>query len=142
MRIQRFDDERWDVACQALAEARKYNHQHNIPILVEGKRDVETLRKMGFRGPIERIHRGKPLDAVIVALVESYRIPRNELGFNLYLLMDWDRTGGRLQKKIIESMTGMEIKISDELRQVLSKAMKPDTRCVEELPSFLRQDDP
>ena len=39
-------------------------------------------------------------------------------------------------------MAGLEINVSDELRQVLSKAMKPDTRCVEDLTSFLGQDDP
>jgi len=137
MRIQRFDDERWDVACQALAEARKYNHQHNIPILVEGKRDVETLRKMGFRGPIERIHRGKPLDAVIVALVESYRIPRNELGFNLYLLMDWDRTGGRLQKICRTNFESLDFRIDEQLRKTLMKYLFSITTTVEGLSGFL-----
>jgi 5S rRNA maturation endonuclease (ribonuclease M5) len=57
-------------------------------------------------------------------------------------LMDWDRTGGRLQKRLMDSMTSLDIKPSDECRRALSKAMKPDTMCVEDLPSFLGEYDP
>lgn len=137
MRNQRFDDERWDIAGQALAEARKNNHQHNIPILVEGKRDVETLRNLGFSGPIERIHRGQPLDAVIVALVEAYRIPRNELGFNLYLLMDWDRTGGRLQKLCRTNFESLDFRFDEQLRKTLMKYLFSITTTVEGMSGFL-----
>jgi len=51
--------------------------------------------------------------------------------------MDWDRTGGRIQRRLMDSMTSLDIKPCDELRRALSKAMKPDTMCVEDLPSFL-----
>ena len=37
----------------------------------------------------------------------------------------------------MDSMTSLDIKPCDELRRALSKAMKPDTMCVEDLPSFL-----
>jgi 5S rRNA maturation endonuclease (ribonuclease M5) len=47
--------------------------------------------------------------------------------------MDWDRTGGRLQSELRRRMEGMDIKISEELRQVLMKALKPETRVVESL---------
>ena len=47
--------------------------------------------------------------------------------------MDWDRTGGRLQSELRRRMEGMDIKISEELRRVLMKALKPETRVVESL---------
>ena len=126
-------EKRYDLALRALEVSIEENNAGSV-ILIEGKRDETALRILGFEGPIEKLNRGWSVEKVVAYLNSNYE--------SCIILMDWDRTGGRLQKKIIESMTGMEIKISDELRQVLSKAMKPDTRCVEELPSFLRQDDP
>jgi len=126
-------EKRYDLALRALEASIEENNAGSV-ILIEGKRDETALRLLGFEGPIEKLNRGWSVEKVVAYLNSNYE--------SCIILMDWDRTGGRLQKKIIESMTGMEIKISDELRQVLSKAMKPDTRCVEELASFLRQDDP
>lgn len=126
-------EKRYDLALRALEASIEENNAGSV-ILIEGKRDETALRILGFEGPIEKLNRGWSVEKVVAYLNSNYE--------SCIILMDWDRTGGRLQKKIIDSMTGMEIKISDELRKVLSKAMKPDTRCVEELPSFLRQDDP
>ena len=126
-------EKRYDLALRALEASIEENYAGSV-ILIEGKRDETALRILGFEGPIEKLNRGWSVEKVVAYLNSNYE--------SCIILMDWDRTGGRLQKKIIDSMTGMEIKISDELRKVLSKAMKPDTRCVEELPSFLRQDDP
>ena len=126
-------EKRYDLALRALEASIEENNAGSV-ILIEGKRDETALRILGFEGPIEKLNRGWSVERVVAYLNSNYE--------SCIILMDWDRTGGRLQKKIIELMTGMEIKISDELRQVLSKAMTPDTRCVEELPSFLRQDDP
>ena len=104
---------------------------------MEGKRDVDTLQKLGFRGPIERIHRGQPLDAVIVGLVEKYRKPRNELGFNLYLLMDWDRTGGRLQKVCRTNFESLDFRFDEQLRKTLMKYLFSITTTVEGMSGFL-----
>ena len=126
-------EKRYDLAYRALEEAIEENEAGSV-VLVEGRRDEIALRALGFTGPIEKLNRGWPVEKIIAYIDETYE--------SCILLMDWDRTGGRLQKKIVESMTGLEINVSDELRQVLSKAMKPDTRCVEDLTSFLGQDDP
>ena len=126
-------EKRYDLAYRALEEAIEENEAGSV-VLVEGRRDEVALRALGFTGPIEKLNRGWPVEKIIAYIDEKYE--------SCILLMDWDRTGGRLQKKIVESMAGLEINVSDELRQVLSKAMKPDTRCVEDLTSFLGQDDP
>ena len=126
-------EKRYDLAYRALEEAIEENEAGSV-VLVEGRRDEIALRALGFTGPIEKLNRGWPVEKIIAYIDEKYD--------SCILLMDWDRTGGRLQKKIVESMIGLEINVSDELRQVLSKAMKPDTRCVEDLTSFLGQDDP
>lgn len=125
-------EERYRLANIALEESVEENAQGKV-ILVEGKRDKAALRLLGFTGPIEQLNRGWNVDRVVVYIVEKYG--------SCIVLMDWDRTGGRLQKRLMDSMTSLDVKPSDELRRALSKAMKPDTMCVEDLPSFLGESD-
>ncbi len=126
-------EERYGLANRALEESIEENAQGKV-ILVEGKRDKAALRLLGFTGPIEQLNRGWNIDRVVVYIVEKYG--------SCIVLMDWDRTGGRLQKRLMDSMTSLDVKPSDGLRRALSKAMKPDTMCVEDLPSFLGESDP
>ena len=126
-------EKRYALAHRALESGIEENTEGHV-ILVEGKRDEIALRNLGFIGPIEILNRGWPVDRVAVYIAETYG--------NCIILMDWDRTGGRLQRKLMDSMIGLDIKPSDILRRSLSKAMKPDTMCVEDLPSFLGKTDP
>jgi 5S rRNA maturation endonuclease (ribonuclease M5) len=123
---------RYNLANRALASGIEENAEGTV-ILVEGKRDEAALRLLGFTGPIEKLNRGWAVDRVVVYIVETYGC--------CIVLMDWDRTGGRLQRRLMDSMSSLDIKPSDELRKALSKAMKPDTMCVEDLPSFLGEPD-
>ena len=47
--------------------------------------------------------------------------------------MDWDRTGGRLQKSLRERLESLDVKIDEDLREELMKAMKPEGRTVESI---------
>ena len=121
-------EQRYDLAHRALESCIEENAD-GVVILVEGQRDEIALRSLGFTGPIEKLNRGWPIDRVVVYIAENYG--------NCIVLMDWDRTGGRLQRRLMDSMISLDIRPSDECRRALSKAMKPDTMCVEDLPSFL-----
>ena len=121
-------EQRYDLANRALESCIEENAD-GVVILVEGQRDEIALRSLGFTGPIEKLNRGWPIDRVVVYIAENYG--------NCIVLMDWDRTGGRLQRRLMDSMTSLDIRPSGECRRALSKAMKPDTMCVEDLPSFL-----
>lgn len=121
-------EQRYDLANRALESCIEENAD-GVVILVEGQRDEIALRSLGFTGPIEKLNRGWPIDRVVVYIAENYG--------NCIVLMDWDRTGGRLQRRLMDSMISLDIRPSDECRRALSKAMKPDTMCVEDLPSFL-----
>ena len=125
-------EQRYSLAHRAMEACIEENSEGTV-VLVEGKRDELALRTLGFTGPIEKLNRGWPVDRVVVYIAEKYG--------SCIVLMDWDRTGGRLQKRLMDSMTSLDIKPSDECRKALSKAMKPDTMCVEDLPSFLRESD-
>ena len=121
-------EKRYALAHRAIESCLEENAEGTV-ILVEGQRDELALRTLGFSGPIEKLNRGWAIDRVVVYIAEKYG--------SCIVLMDWDRTGGRLQKRLMDSMGSLDIKPSDECRRALSKAMKPDTMCVEDLPSFL-----
>lgn len=127
-------DKRFQLAGLALSEQRSRNREMNFPILVEGKRDKIALETLGFTGVIEVLNRGWSIDKVVTNLFELYgqRNPKDS-GPVISILMDWDRTGGRLQKKIVQLMEGFDMKICQETRNILMKAIKPETRVVESL---------
>ena len=127
--------ERFEIAGIALGEARAKN-RHGWPIIIEGKRDRYALEALEFTGPIEVLNRGWGLDRFIAYLYETYGTRDAQGGPSMCLLMDWDRTGGRLQKSLTERLEAMDVKVCDVLRNQLLKALKPETRVVESLKSL------
>ena len=127
---------RFRLAGEALAEARALNRNQAWPILIEGKRDKLALEALNFTGPIEVLNRGWALERLIAYLYETYGTRDAQGGPSMCLLMDWDRTGGRLQKSLTERLEAMDVKVCDALRNQLLKALKPETRVVESLKSL------
>ncbi len=156
---------RFQIAGRALGEARRRNREapapnpagdfgdggtaelgevsgadtggSGCPILVEGKKDVVALRKLGFSGVIEKVNRGWNMPRLVAHLYEQYGT-RNPIdgGAAIILLMDWDRTGGRLQTALRNRLQALDVPIDENLRNVLMKAMKPEGRTVESLAPF------
>ena len=127
-------EERWHHAAQALAHARLRNRTSEAVILIEGRRDREALERLGFSGPIEVLNRGWPVDDVLVHLVETHgRRSKHDRGPSVIVLMDWDRTGGRLQSNIRRNLESLDVGFDEQLRSVLMRFLKPETRVVEGL---------
>lgn len=127
-------EERWHKAAQSLAEARARNRVAEATVLVEGRRDRLALERLGFTGSIEVLNRGWPVDDVLVFLVENYgrRSPVDQ-GPSVILLMDWDRTGGRLQAQCRRNLESLDVRFDESLRSTLTVCLKPETRVVEGL---------
>ena len=106
----------------------------DCPVLVEGVKDVSALRTLGFSGVIETVNRGWDRSRLVAYLYDTYGT-RNTVdsGPPLILLMDWDRTGGRLQTALRDRLMALDVPVDEELRQVLLKVMKPEGRTVESL---------
>ncbi len=133
---------RFEKAAKAMAQSQKRNREplkggSGCPIIVEGKKDEEALRILGFTGPIEKINRGWDRSRLVAYFHEKYGT-KNAVdgGPPLILLMDWDRTGGRLQTALRDRLQSLDVKIDEELRIVLLKAMKPEGRTVEALAPY------
>jgi 5S rRNA maturation endonuclease (ribonuclease M5) len=129
---------RFRAAAVAMAQSILRNRfspgSPNCPVLVEGIKDERALRTLGFSGVIERVNRGWDRSRLVAYLHDTYGT-RNivDNGPPLILLMDWDRTGGRLQTGFRDRLMALDVPVDETLRQVLLKVMKPEGRTVEAL---------
>jgi len=130
---------RFEKASRAIAEALIRNREvdlggSGIPVVVEGNRDEVTLRELGFTGPIEKINRGWDRPRMVAYLHSQYCIGKtSDGGPSVILLMDWDRTGGRIQASLRDRLMAMDSPVDESLRNTLLKTMKPEGRTVESL---------
>ena len=132
-------DERYTSAGRVLGQARFRNRPTRkggcaCPIIVEGRKDRLALESLGFTGKIEQVNRGWDQSRFVTYIFEKYGILNKvDQGYSVILLMDWDRTGGRLQRKIGERLEAFGMKIDHETRMELVRSMKPEGRTIEAL---------
>jgi len=138
---------RFRAAAKAIAASIRRNrsgeNNPDCPILVEGLRDEKALRALGFTGIVERVNRGWDRSRLVAYLHETYGT-RNIVDKRpaLILLMDWDRTGGRLQTALRDQLMAMDMPVDEDLRTVLMRVMKPEARTIEALAPHSRNLNP
>ena len=139
---------RHEAAAKAISKAIIRNMPADdggsgCPVLVEGIRDEQALRSLGFRGTIEKVNRGWDRPRLIAYLHSTYCSEQAAAGGPpIILLMDWDRTGGRLQTVLREQLMAMDMPVDEELRTVLLRVMKPESRTIEALAPHSRHLNP
>ena len=99
----------------------------NIPILVEGDKDLLALRKLGLKGKIISINKGKSLSDFCDSLALEYH--------NIIILTDWDRRGGHLGHKIRKNLEG---RVNCNMRYREFFAKNATIRTVEGIPSWIQ----
>ena len=122
--------ERWTDRLEAvesiLERLRKENKE--TPIIVEGKRDEESLRALGFTGEIIRINRGKSIVATCEGLAGRGKV---------ILLFDWDRKGAELTRAFGDALRQEGIEYDTRMRSELAVLVKKDIKDVESLYSMV-----
>jgi len=130
---------RFEMAGRALAAARLRNLPEadggsGCAVLVEGINDEKALRALGFLGPVECVNRGWDRGRLVAYLYETYGTTNSVDGEAvMILLMDWDRTGGRLQRELGRRLEAFDMRIDHATRMALVRALKPEGRTVEML---------
>ena len=117
--------ERLREVIQALYEVNK-----RIPIIVEGKRDVRALRKIGFAGDIIILHGGKGLYEFCEDISEKFH--------RVILLMDWDEKGEALYKSLAGYLNGQWEEFSP-FREILKVLCQKDINDIEGIPTLLER---
>jgi 5S rRNA maturation endonuclease (ribonuclease M5) len=100
-------------------------------ILVEGKKDVETLRALGVEGPIVTVKTGGKsfLDVISELEIKTSKV---------ILFLDFDRRGKQGTNRLKRGLERAGIKVDLEFWLGLLKSIGKDVQCVEGLNAYLR----
>ncbi|XRO75361.1 toprim domain-containing protein [Methanocaldococcus sp. 28A] len=101
------------------------------PIIVEGKRDVESLEKLGVEGTF-----------IIIAKIPVYLIADELVRKGIkevILLTDFDRRGRMLAKAIVEEFRHRGIKVNTKIRQEIFIYTNSGIRDIESLFSYVNK---
>ena len=121
-----------EVRIQEILEALKAESASGTPIIVEGKKDVETLLTMGVEGVLLAAKTGGK--SFLDVVTELEQLGRREV----ILFLDFDRRGKEGTKKLKQSLERSGITPNITLWKELQGLLKRDIQCVESLASYLK----
>jgi 5S rRNA maturation endonuclease (ribonuclease M5) len=120
--------ERLERVEELLLDLRDEND--DVPILVEGSKDRETLRTLGFTGDLIQVHRGESIFNFCEELARDHE--------EVIVLMDWDRTGGQLTELLEEGLEANQVAYDFTYRRELARATRKEISDVEALDTYIR----
>lgn len=104
-------DEFWDLWSRLRGEA----HASDSVVVVEGERDRRSLRRLGLKGAIVLVHRGRTIAETAQDLAGSAR--------RVIILTDWDTEGGHLAQRLKEFLgtgrSGPDLEYRRRLARIL-----------------------
>jgi len=109
---------------KAFLELREENK--TIPIIVEGNKDIEALRKLGVSGEIISFNMGLSIPDFCDMIAQKYK--------HIILLTDWDKKGGYLCSTIKKNLESRVV-CNTKYREIF--ATKSMIRTIEGLPSWI-----
>jgi 5S rRNA maturation endonuclease (ribonuclease M5) len=109
---------------KATSELRDENKK--IPIIVEGDKDIDALRKLDIIGTIISVNAGTSLTDFCDKIADMYR--------DVIILTDWDRRGGYLCHTIKKNLEG-RVNCNTYYREIFAKNSM--IRTIEGLPSWI-----
>ena len=118
------DEQRLDEMEDAIDRLRELAESGTV--VVEGSRDLAALDWLGIGGLHVTLHRGKALGVVVEELVQCPP--------PIILLVDWDRTGGRLLQRLAEGLQA-RVQVDVACRRRLAAACH--SRTLEAVPGEL-----
>ena len=130
---------KWLIKIASAFEISKEKNREGLPILVEGKRDKDFLLELGFSGTIEVLNRGWSLEKLATYLLEKNLVISENKKPILSILMDWDRTGEKLQKKLVQIFSSMDEIVDETLRNELIRTLNGRTKTVEGIRFILNE---
>ncbi len=104
---------------------------NGTPILVEGKKDVQTLRTLGVLGPVVTVKTGGKSYLDIVSEIEKQKPTK------VMLLLDFDRRGKQGTNRIRHNLESTGIKVDLEVWLTLLGSVGKDVQCIEGLATYL-----
>lgn len=109
---------------KTLLDLREENKE--VPIIVEGNKDIEALRKLDIIGEIISFNQGLSIPDFCDMIAKKYT--------HIILLTDWDRKGGYLCSTIKKNLES-RVLCNTKYREIF--ATKTMIRTIEGLPSWI-----
>ena len=111
-----------------LMEQVSFESSNGCTIIVEGRRDRESLRSMGVTGPIQCLQSSR---TNAIGFVESLTGVRK-----VVVLTDFDREGVSLAKKLARSLNARGLHVNLVLWKSLRELTRSEVRSIQELPKY------
>ena len=115
-----------------LLEALVEESLKGTPIVVEGKKDVQTLRALGVTGTMLTVKTGGKSFLDAVCEIEKMHVPE------VILFLDFDRRGKEGTKHLTQSLERAKIKTNTKLWRRLSATAGNEIQCIESLTAYLQ----
>jgi 5S rRNA maturation endonuclease (ribonuclease M5) len=122
-------EERLEKLEKVLQELEELSDE--VPIVVEGARDIAALKRLGIRKNVTALNTGKS----VFSFCEDLSKTSNEA----VILTDWDRRGGRLARMLKEALQANGVKADDKLRTQIVILSKKEIKDIESLPTFIER---
>lgn len=115
------DEERLEGIQVLLDELSSMSGTHII--LVEGLKDVDSLRNVGVDGEFYCVQSGGgPVKAAEYVW---------HSGKQAVIMTDWDRRGGSLARSLRENLSALDVRYDDRIRRELATLCRPYVKDVE-----------
>ncbi len=102
----------------------------DIPVIVEGTKDVHALRSLGLTGEIITLHNGKGIYDFCLDITDRFQ--------KVILLLDWDKKGENLNRAISRLLKGYWEEYSF-FREILKVNCQKEIKDIEGIPKLLRR---
>jgi len=122
--------EKEEEIVELLARLREESAK-GTPILVEGKKDVETLRSLEVEGPIISIKTGGR--SFVEAILDIERTNAKKV----ILLLDFDRRGQQATMHLKQNLERAKITPNAEFWRSLKGLLGKEIQCIESLVPYL-----
>ena len=122
-------EEKLTEALNTLAE----ESARGTTVLVEGRKDVETLRNLGVQGPILTVKTGGKSFLDVISELEELKLTK------VVLLLDFDRRGKQGTNRLRRNLERTGIKVDLAVWLALLGSVGKDVQCVEGLTAYLKR---
>ena len=114
------------------------DRDEDIIIVVEGKKDIESLKNIGVECRMVHMNKGLSVLTYLESIKSNAR-PFEDLGDfdTMIILTDWDRTGGRLAHKLKDACQNLAVTFDMNPRMQLAKLTGKWVRDVESLDALM-----
>jgi dTMP kinase len=99
------------------------------PIIVEGVRDRNALKRLGIMKNVLTLNRGVSIFSFCEDIARNWK--------EAVVLTDWDRRGGQLARMLKDGLEANGVKVNDSVRMHIVLLSKKEVKDIESLPTFI-----